>query len=140
MPSSFELDRAVVVHYLEMAIQVLRTSDLSETGLSTYLANTISEIALVAGFGPKYADQTPTETSTTRDNGQTEAGVPGDMASGGPMTDIFPVDEQGLLNFDALFGNNGDLGYMLGLSADGNAEADRGTRWDGHDMTFDFSS
>lgn len=45
-----ELDKVVVAHYLTMAAKTLAASDLSSTGLSTHLSNTLQAIAKVAGI------------------------------------------------------------------------------------------
>jgi hypothetical protein len=58
------LDKTVIAHYLTMSIKILASSDISSTGLSTHLSNTVSAISRVAGIlAPPDLDQESQNTS-----------------------------------------------------------------------------
>jgi hypothetical protein len=105
------LDPSVAAHYLKMSVNVLESSDMSETRLSTYLAKTIRDISRAAGISgmsplPRHPDL----------EAQSKYTLPPLVPDGsGIVPEALNVNR--LLQVDDQF----DLGYLLGLPGDGNA-------------------
>jgi hypothetical protein len=107
------VDNAVLTHYWKMSVEILESSDMSETRLGSYLAKTIREIGRKTGVDE-----------------QTEAFDPHSLFS----ANYLPVADSGALNDDVfniedffLGQADFDLKYLLGLPSDGESFLQDGT-------------
>lgn len=108
-----QVDNAVLTHYWKMSVDILESSDMSETRLGTYLAKTICEMG----------------RKTSVDE-QSDAFDPHSLFS----ANYLPVADTGALNDDAFniedyFQGQADfdLKYLLGLPSDGESILQDGT-------------
>jgi hypothetical protein len=119
--AALKVDNAVISHYLQMSIDLLESSDLSETRLATNLAKTLRDVGRAAGVSGVGREDVPDEAPIGRrgneppqaNTGSTPAptfdfNVPASTA-GNPASlgDFFQSQDEL------------DLSYLLGLSREG---------------------
>lgn len=109
------LEADVITHYLHMALDALEGGDISEIRLASYLAKTIRDIARVAGVSGLGGEESrPSSSGGGQDFSFEVNPVPAvDFENVGPSRDF---DMDGFLQLEPHL----DLGYLLGLSTDGN--------------------
>jgi len=125
------LDSSVVAHYLKMTINLLETGDLSETRLSTHLANTIRDVSKAAGIlGVPHTHNPRPEAGSLRPLVNSQPALePEDPTSGDEGFDLDRfLRAKGNLGLGYLLGLPGDAACVTPVSLGGSAEVDEGGR------------
>jgi hypothetical protein len=119
--AALKVDTAVISHYLQMSIDLLESSDLSETRLGTNLAKTLKEVGRAAGLLGSSSDDVQDDVSAERRvNAQPSVNMAFTPA---PAFNInmptFSTGEPPNLENFFQSDNGLDLSYLLGLSREG---------------------
>lgn len=111
---TLKVEKAVILHYLQMSIDLLESSDMSETRLGTILAKTLREdgrsTGTAGGSGDDVQEKVPAEGSREENNV---------LNTGATPTPIFDFSVPTVpTNYDDIFQAQSDLdlSYLLGLT------------------------